>query len=117
MSYFVKLVNDAAIRVNVLETSKKVVHSMQNYYNLLEIRKQKLEIMELLRTEFKEITLLISKLNELLPDKDLLKEPLPKEAKVTSSKKTAKDVVQAPPDIDKLSQVLNNIENKLKELK
>lgn len=107
MTYFIKLDDGKNLRKKVLESSKSSLQILKGYQNLLDVRKRKSQLLEALRTDMKELTLLVNKLEELLPQftKKELKElqpaiseeaPPPAKKGKTKGKKTKKKAVVLP---------------------
>lgn len=76
MAYFVKIDNPKGFRRDILVTSKQVINSLQANRNVLAIREKKKLLLKDLQLQIKELVLLTSKLDELLPDKQLREEAL-----------------------------------------
>ena len=127
MTYYVKMSNPREFRRDILESSKKVIGCLQANRNVLEIRQQKRALLEQLQQQVKELALLINKLDEILPDKQLREEAI---------QEAHQEQLNAPPSIpkpekpsvevtlpekvageeDELQNALSSIENKLKNL-
>ncbi len=138
MTYYIKIEKPIEFRRDILESSKKIVASLQDFRNVMFIREKKKKLLEELKIELKEINLLITNLNKLLPEKQLREEALrnlkkkkvaEKVSKTKASKKNVskkKEVVEekTPPkpkpkvasETDKLDSALANIEKKLANL-
>ncbi len=94
MTYFVKIDNPKGFRRDILVTSKQVINSLQANRNVLAIRDKKKLLLNDLQEQVKELVLLMSKLDELLPDKQLREEALRRqkeeEAKARAKKSKSK---------------------------
>ena len=130
MTRFIKISNPVGFRINLLESSKKIVHNMQFYREFYTLRKKKLELIEELRSDFKEITFLLQKLYEELPDKDILQEyekrgigrksvtkEKPEEEPAEEESVAIEKVSKDSEELERLASILDNIESKLNKLK
>lgn len=129
MTYYVKMTNPREFRRDVLESSKKVIGCLQANRNVLDVRQRKRELLEQLQQQVKELALLVNKLDEILPDKQLREEAI-QEARhqqhhapaPPTIPKPEKPAVQEPlpyqvaTEEDELKNALASIEDKLKEL-
>ena len=109
---FVGLKDPKEARRNLLESSKSVVASMQVYQKVIGIRAEKEGLKKKLKEDVKELKILLSHLEKLLPDKlfDVRKET-PKKEKLTSLGNDP-----AKKELDRLHEQLSMIEKKLKKL-
>jgi len=139
MGFYVKIEKPREFRRDVLEGSKKIITCLQSYRQLLAVREQKNALLNQLRNDMKELGLLISKLDKLLPEKHLREEALAKKKvvkkkattreKKTTTKKTRvkkndqkkskeeQQPVTSVSEVDKLNQALASIEEKLSQLR
>ena len=137
-AYFVHVKNPVDFRRNLLESSREIIHLMQDYQNLLDLRDKRLNKENAFKEELKEIILLVNSLEKRLPKKSLnkLKEALPeafaqrrepKEAKTTKGKKGKKTKARKPArkdflktkqltDVKRLEKALEAVEGKLHRL-
>lgn len=76
MTYYVRIDDPYAFRKSILESSKQVIGSLQANRKVQDIRKRKREALDGIREDMKEIALMVSKLNDLLPQKELRDEAL-----------------------------------------
>ena len=76
MTYYVRIDDPRAFRRHILESSKQVIGSLQANRKVQDIRKRKREALDAIRQDMKEITMMVSKLDELLPQKELRDEAL-----------------------------------------
>ena len=83
--YFVRIEDAKGMRRKVLESSKASLNVLKSYNSLHRIRSKKRTMMKMLRRELKDLTLLVNRMEELLPSltkkeiRELQKnEPLPK---------------------------------------
>lgn len=90
MTYYVKIDNPKGFRRDVLVTSKQVINSLQASRNVLAVREKKKELLKSLQDQVKEIVLLTSKLDEILPDKELREEALRREKEEEEKKARAR---------------------------
>ena len=128
MAYYVRMTDPRGFRRDLLESSKKVIGCLQANRNVLEIRARKRELLESLQGQVKELSLLVAKLDEVLPDKELREEAIqeaharvqekPQAPSVPAPDKDALPSVSASPagEEEALSRALSSIENKLREL-
>ncbi len=117
--FFVGISGTKDLRRNLLESSREVVHSLQSYEKISEIREEKLRRIRQFKTVIEELKLLISKLNESVPQVRI-KQPvskndfkLPKKKKEPVSKKR-KDEIE---EMRELEEDLSKIEGRLAQLK
>ena len=133
-AYFVHVKNPVDFRRNLLESSREIIHLMQDYQNLLDLRDKRLNKENAFKEELKEITLLVNSLEKRLPKKSLnkLKEALPeafaqrKEPKATKKGKKGKKTKAKPAkdflktkqltDVKRLEKALEAVEGKLHRL-
>jgi hypothetical protein len=102
-SYFIKIEDGPDVRRKILESSKASIHVLKGYQQLLAIRGQKLSLMNDLRRQLKELTLLLNRADALMPQltaqelaefnqrKDVIPRPVPKPIAKPAPKK-ARDV-------------------------
>jgi hypothetical protein len=67
MSYFIKIEDSPDLRRKILESSKASLHTLKGYHDLLRIRGEKLTLMNDLRRELKELTMLLNRAEALMP--------------------------------------------------
>lgn len=113
--YYVNVREPVETRKSILETSRKVVLSLQRYEHFKLRHDKKQDLVNKLRANFKEINELIARLKKELPQVKLKKKaPAPEQAtKAPSKKKTAK----TKKELGDLEQELKDIESKLNKLK
>ncbi len=112
--YYVNVREPVQTRKNILETSRKVVLALQKYEAFKLRHDKKQDLVNRIRTNFKEINELISRLKKELPQVKLKKKvSVPEEKKPVTKKKAAK----GKKELGDLEQELKDIEMKLKELK
>ena len=124
--YFVKIDDPITTRVTLLESSKEIVKGLQGYHKVLLIRKQKYKQVDLLKSQVKEVILLMNKVEQLLPKEylpDNWKHYDPKKSEHKSTKVHAgatKHVLTkeevAEQKMDNLSKTLSSIEKRLESL-
>jgi hypothetical protein len=112
---FVKLNKSVDFRRNILESSKMIIHIMQDNRKLKIIREKKLKLIDELKDDLKEITLLIDKLDDRMPDKHLREEKPVEEKPVKDKKKPA--IEETATDVNRLEYTLEKIEKKLSSLR
>src|SRR3989338_3767172 len=76
--FYVGLHNPGVIRKNLLEASRDVVQFLQRNEKIKEIRKEKVLAVQELRTDLRQLRLLVNQLKKILP-KTNLRTKLPKE--------------------------------------
>ena len=127
--FFVRIHAPDMLRISLLESSKLTLHSLQSYYKVSSIRKKKKETFDQLKSEVKELVLLLGKLESMLPYQDVItKRMTPTQAKNTKSRKAKQTKTNAQKEIvntssvasfselDKLNRALASIEEKLNNL-
>ncbi len=131
MAYFVRIEDPKQFRLDILEDSKVVIGNLQAVRNVLFVREKKRELLDSLQDQVKEIGLLITEFDKLLPDKQLREEAAAKERsrnltlKETPASKTKKKTPQKKvvatekvvDEKDRLADALSSIERKLAALK
>jgi tRNA A37 threonylcarbamoyladenosine synthetase subunit TsaC/SUA5/YrdC len=109
-SYFIKIEDGPEVRRRILESSKASIHVLRGYQELLKIRGEKLTHMNHLKTQLRELTLLLNRAESLMPQlteremmelqpKPVAVKVVPKEAPVEGKwvKKGSKKVFVAMP--------------------
>lgn len=66
-NYFIRIDDAPDLRRKVLESSKASLHMLKGYQQLVRIRGEKISLMNDLRRELKEITVLLNRIEELTP--------------------------------------------------
>jgi hypothetical protein len=83
-NYFIKIEEGPEVRRKILESSKASLHVLKGYQQLLIVRGQKLTLMNDLRHELKELTVLLNRAETLMPQlsqqeiAELTPKPVPK---------------------------------------
>ena len=126
--YFIQVENPLEMRKELLMSSKSIILTLKEYHSLQGIRKNKLELVEVLKDQIKELTFLLDKLDEKIPDKQIdfekdiyeekqkpVEEPKP-EVKVEKPEVKPKVEVPKKSEVDKLQDALASIEKKLSSL-
>lgn len=124
MSYFVKIMNPREFRRDVLEASRLLIGDLQSSRSVLVLREQKKRLLASLRGQLQELELLIAKLDDLLPEKELRNEPIPQDAPPLPEPQKPADEKEEPlpspvPEQDeeqRLQAALASIEKKLSSL-
>ncbi len=97
-NYFIKVEDGPDVRRKLLEASKAGLHVLHGYQELKILRSQKLSEMNTLRTEMKELNLLLNRLDSLLPElaeselREFSTQPLPNLPDINAPKKNLKAV-------------------------
>jgi|GEM_PF-1919244 hypothetical protein len=133
-AYFVHLKDPVDFRRTILESSREVIHMMQEYQALMDLRKRRLDMEQAFKEELREIMLLVNKLEKTLPKHSInkLKEVLPgvieeekkhmaKPEKKKLSKKKEKPAKEQLREkqlsqIQRLEKALESVEGKLHKL-
>ena len=133
-SFFIMVNEPTITRRNVLEASKAALLAIKGIYQINEIKAKKQEKLELLRSQVREIRLLLQKAEEFMPKYSkveankrfphLFEEPKHDVKKQVSGKKPVITSAQSlPPEIQKklseaerLAQSMQDVEEKLKTL-
>ena len=116
--YYVNVREPRDTRRKILETSRQVVLALQKYENYKLRRIKKIDYMNSLRKNLKEINDLIARLKKELPQVKIKKRPTSNEAETKPVKKTVKkQASKGKGALDDLERELYDIESKLKELK
>jgi hypothetical protein len=66
-SYFIKIEDGPEVRRKLLESSKATLHTLKGYHDLVRLRGEKLSHMNQLRRELKELTVLVNRVESLMP--------------------------------------------------
>jgi len=114
-TYYVNVREPAETRRALLETSRQVVIALQNYENFKLKRVKKLDLVEKLRKNFKEINELIGRLKKEMPTVKLRKNVSFTEEKKEKVPKVS--VSKGRKEITDLERELSEIESKLRSLK
>ena len=119
--FFVGLHNSMDVRRNILESSRDMIHTLQSYQKVSELREEKFRRIQQFKTIMEELKLLISKLNRALPKIQVKEvEVKAKEALERKGKKETKlEVSQdksGKTDLEKLEEELAKIEGRLAKL-
>jgi hypothetical protein len=117
--FFVGLHNSLDVRRNILESSRDMIHTLQSYQKISEVREEKFRRVQQFKTVMEELKLLTNKLNKALP-KVQIKE-VETRAKETFEKKQRAPKVEVSSkssisDLEKLEEELSKIEGRLSRL-
>ena len=125
-SVFVKIDDPAQFRRSLLESSRDMVHSLQRYEHIKDLRVKKVEAVSELRNIMKDIGSLMNKLRSNMPTIDIKSAPTQrkKEIKLQPAKKEKKETSKEPEknkdntskELVNLEKELNDIEKKLNSL-
>lgn len=113
--YYVGIKDSKEIRRSMLESSKLIVLSMQSHQKIAKIRKDKQNLKEKLREDAKELKMLFSRLEKLMPEHAFEDTAAVKAEKPQPQKMIKKDPAQN--EIDRLHAHLSIIESRLKAMK
>ena len=121
--YYINIVQPTEFRKTLLEASKEIIMSLKDFHALHSIRRSKLETIEVLKDQIKELTFLMEKLDEKLPNRKIDYETTlhtAKEEVVEPEEPKPEPKVEAKPktdvEVDKLQDALASIEKKLSKL-
>jgi hypothetical protein len=122
-SYYVSVRNPVDTRRHLLESTKKVLMSLQNYQRLLLIRKEKQLRLEALKQSIKELGYLGGRLNSKLPQYDVqvlgaLKKTRHEDVRTEQIRESKPPAVpkHEMTELDRLEASLRSIEEKLNSL-
>lgn len=108
--FHVGIKNPVAVRRELLESTRAVIHVLQRYEKFNGIRKEKREKVHSLQKLMKDIESLNIKLKQVFP-----KIPLQKSR--TNVRAPQQKILPKPQEIDKLEAELEHIESKLSSMK
>ena len=106
---FVGILDPKDVRRNLLESSKSVILCMQHYRKIRDLQIEKEESKKKLKSDIKEIKILLTNLDKLFP-KDVYKSPIPKKIKKVE---TVEEPDEVQDEVDEIHQQLAMIEQKL----
>lgn len=119
--YYVGIKNPNDLRRNLLESSKSVIMSLENFERIKQIESEKSELKNRLKDDVKEMKILFSKLEHLIPEEAISGIKKTDEKQKTHS---LKQVLKLTPknnfedkEIQKLQKHLSMIEERLNKLK
>jgi hypothetical protein len=101
-NYFIKVEDGPDVRRKILESSKATLHVLHGHQQLKIVRSEKLSLMNALRQQMKELTLLINRAETLMPQlteaevQELQPKPLPPMPVFDAPKKALKNVKGKP---------------------
>jgi len=119
-NFFQRIENPNKFRREILESSKLVIENLKTQQKINNIRVKKAERQKEIKVLFKEITLLINKIEEFFPSEKISvelegdKKKQAKDKKKNAKKKEEKKVEIS--ELTKLENKLEEIESKLKTL-
>jgi len=105
--YFVQIKDPADIRRSILGSSKQIIHILQRYERMKDLRVQKLEKISKLRAQNKEINLLVAKLQKEFPAAKL-RVPLSSDSGSRRGYK-GDDLAQLEADLRKIENKIGNL--------
>lgn len=118
--YYVGIRSANDLRRNLLESSKAVILSLENFERIKQIETEKTQLKNKLKDDVKELKMLFSKLEHLMPEEVIQsiqkKEVVSKQPIKTIPKKTPKNDLEEK-EIEKLHKNLSMIEERLNKLK
>ncbi len=89
MTYYVRIEKPREFRRDLLESSKKIIECLHTYRSIQQIRARKRVLIKTLQEEVKELTLLMTNLDKIMPEKQLRQEAM-RELKAKQKKKREK---------------------------
>ena len=119
--FFVEVRESDEIRRDVLESIKEIVKNLQRFENFKEIRKKKIESINILEKAISEVSKIIPDLKKSLPGVKIRavgKRKSRRKKVITKGKKTPEEIAKRKPvtELQKLESDLSEIENKLQGL-
>ena len=126
--YFVQVKDPGGVRKQILETLRQIFEMLRRFEKLKQLRHEKLEHINKLRSLFKDANKLLGTLKVKLPQTSLkatvIKEQVHSKKHHAKNRKAPKDMKEKPEaapkkelsDAEKLEAQLNAIESKLKNL-
>lgn len=120
--FYVNISDPVSVRRNILESSRSIIHALQDYEQLKSLRSEKLALMQNLDNVLKEISSLMSKIKAEIPNVPQTKV---KKTKAKETKKVKKEIAVKKEEIvpkkksalESLEEELNSIENQLSEIR
>jgi len=115
---FVGITDGAELRRDILECSKGILGSLQDYERFKSVREEKLRLIHQFREDVKKVSSLMSGLRKHLPKvKEVgIKKPKVKEAEVVKPKVVKIEKPKETTELERLEAELNDIEGKLNNL-
>lgn len=118
--YYVGIRSANDLRRNLLESSKSVVMSLENFERIKQIETEKTQLKSRLKDDVKELKMLFLKLEKLMPDEAVegfvKRVETPKQQAKIIPKKNPKNELEDK-EIEKLHKHLAMIEERLSKLK
>ncbi|RME31804.1 hypothetical protein D6789_01555 [Candidatus Woesearchaeota archaeon] len=114
MTYFVRIDNATAVRRAILETTKDFLGILSSYHHMLDMREQKMDVVQQLAKTLSELSELFTKADALLPERSTkeVEQFLPTE---TLAPRTKPKPVKTS-ELDRLQESLSLIEERLNKL-
>lgn len=120
MTYFVKIENATETRKRLLETTKDLLSILTAYHRAIDLRDQKLELLDRLKQTLADLGELCAEADRLLPERSFkeIEQYLPKESPKPPVQKSAPKRAPLKPgdQMDRLQSALANIEERLNNL-
>jgi len=116
--FFVEVKEPADMRREVLESQKIVIGGLQRYENIKFLRAKKVESINKLKSQLKELSKDLSELKTILPSTGIKVVSKPKKKDVKEEKLKEVEHVKKTPanELEKLESELHDIEKKLSSL-
>jgi len=117
--FFIHIREPVEIRKNILESSKQTVQLLQRYEMIRDLRVQKVEQVNRLKRNFKELVVLVNKLKTEMPKVNVRVKIKQEEMQSTQKSQTlrkARPVAGNRTELQKLEEELRSIESKLTRL-
>ncbi len=116
--FFVSISEPISLRRTLLESSRSIIHILQEFERLKNIRKEKMGLIHNLDSVMKEIFSLTSKLKSELPKipKKKVSKPVKKESVKKIHSKSKKLVPKTRSALEQLQTELDDVEKELSQL-
>lgn len=118
--FFVALNNPSLINLSLLETRKSILESMKLFRDIKEVRRQKIEGKNKLRTQIRQISSLLGKIRSCLPHVNIsseVKEAIKEQPQQKPAAQVREEPKPKPPtELDRIEAELAEVEQKLSHL-
>ena len=109
--YFVQIKDPLDMRRSILGSSKQIIHILQRYERIKELRVRKLDKISKLKALNKEINLIIAKLKKEFPDAGFRVKMGTEEKKVSKSRRkvSGNEIYQLENELRKIEEKLGSL--------
>ena len=116
--FFVSISEPVSLRRTILESSRSIIHVLQEFEVLRNIRKEKIDLIHKLDSVMKELFSLSSKLKSELPKmpKKKASKPVKKESVKRKHSRSKKIVPKTRSALEQLQSELDDVEKQLSQL-